>query len=164
MTTRRYSYEAKALEPFRKVVKQRGLSATGGQSAPNRIVIQGNLYFQFGDLRVDLDGRHIVIEVESAGGVTNLAKYWYCLQSRLVPKKIDLLHLFLQSAPGDYGSHMAIWDLLTEEIVKRFPRNFSARRFTYRREWLRRDIRPAVKYFESLLDSTADRSRENDAK
>ncbi len=153
--TRRYSYEIKALQPFREVISRRHLSSHRGQSAGNRIVIHGNLYFQFGDLRVPTPTGNIIVEVESAGGITNLAKYWYCFENQFIDGRVDLVHLFLQSAPGDYGSHLAVWDLLAREMLRRYSIRFSACRFTYRTERLRRDMRPAVEYFQRLLDQAS---------
>lgn len=52
-----------------------------GMGAGNRLPLDGwdlvgNQRFQFGDLRIETPTTTILIEAESAGGVTNLVKYW----------------------------------------------------------------------------------------
>jgi len=58
-----------------------------GMGSANRFPLQGwNLVgqqqFQFGDLRIETPTTTIVVEAESAGGVTNLAKYWPYVEGR----------------------------------------------------------------------------------
>ncbi|MFB3111993.1 MAG: hypothetical protein ACE10G_08170, partial [Gemmatimonadales bacterium] len=118
---KKQSYEKKALKPFRKLLKKRGLTWHTGQSSDNQIAIDDAVGFQFGDLRVSADNCHVIVEVESAGGVTNLAKYWYCLTSGLITGNVYLLHLFLQDTPNSYRSHLLVWDLLRDRIEKEFP-------------------------------------------
>lgn len=72
---KRQQYEAAALRPFCDLLRQRGLQWHSGQGAENRIPIDGSVNFQFGDLRFSSRERHLVVEAESLGGVTNLAKY-----------------------------------------------------------------------------------------
>ena len=53
----------------------------------------GSRQFQFGDLRIETGTATIVVEAESAGGVTNLAKYRPFLAARPA-KRLVLGHLF----------------------------------------------------------------------
>ncbi len=83
MQRKRMNIESEILKRFVEVAHKYGYNVFKGQGKDNRIIIDGNTYFQFGDLRVDTETYHIVIEAESAGGVTNLVKYWYCLEKNL---------------------------------------------------------------------------------
>lgn len=104
--------EAAALAPFKAIAEELGHEYCSGQSGGNRLPIQRNVYFQFGDLRVDLPGHTVVVEVESAGGVTNLVKYWECIESKRNEKPIKLLHVFLQKSVNDYEAHLLVWRFL----------------------------------------------------
>jgi hypothetical protein len=83
----------------------------------NRIPLAENTYYQFGDLRVETKTHSVVIEVESAGGVTNLAKHWYLLEMNPSPVKqpIILMHIFRRVSEDDHGSHLALWDSLGKD-------------------------------------------------
>ena len=57
-----------------------------GMGASNRFPLDGwrlvgLQQFQFGDLRIETSTATIVVEAESGGGVTNLAKYWPYLEA-----------------------------------------------------------------------------------
>lgn len=110
----RQNLERAALLAYENQARKSGLRVVKGQGSDNRLQLGGNLNFQFGDLRVDTDTHHVVIETESAVGVTNLAKYWYYLAdnnpSSDIKKPIILIHLFRQVSTNDYGAHMALWD------------------------------------------------------
>src|SRR5688572_23539047 len=82
----RVSHEAFALTRFRQLAEAHGFAASFGQHAANRIPINGGVYYQFGDLRVELPDCTLIVEVESSGGVTNLAKYWECCESGRLKK------------------------------------------------------------------------------
>lgn len=58
----------------------------------------------------------VVVEVESAGGVTNLAKYWEATARGRVDKPVKLLHVFLQKSTNDYASHMVVWEFLNARM------------------------------------------------
>ena len=81
-------------------------------------MLAGGGYFEFGDLRVELPGRHVIVEVESGGGITNLAKYWYLLHENLITKPVTLLHLFRQVSTKDYESHIALWRFLGVKMIE----------------------------------------------
>lgn len=118
----RSNLEQAALLRFENIARRSDFPVFKGQGADNRIQTEGNLYFQFGDLRVDTTTHHIVVEAESAGGVTNLVKYWYCLTdttlSRHISKPIILLDLFRQVTLNDHGFHLALWNFLWNEMQR----------------------------------------------
>ena len=70
----------------------------------------GSQRFQFGDLRVELADRLVVVEVESGGGLTNLVKYWPPTPTGDRP--ILLIHAFGQVSANDYLSHLRLWDFV----------------------------------------------------
>jgi hypothetical protein len=148
----RENLERTALFAFENVARKHGFTVFKGQGSDNRLLLGGNLYFQFGDLRVDTDTHHIVVEAESAGGVTNLAKYWYCLADRTLSKSIvkpiTLLHLFRQVSASDYGSHLALWDFLLNEMRKTVGDQIQATRYPYRDL---SDLEPAIRHFEKSI-------------
>jgi len=118
--------EALLLEPFKWLANELGLPYKSGQGGANRISISKSAYFQFGDLHVDLPDRIVVVEVESAGGVTNLAKYWEALASGRIAKPLKLLHVFLQKSANDYEAHLLVWRFLQEQMSVRLGRRWEA--------------------------------------
>ena len=146
--TARVDLEREALEQFAARAREHGFVPLGGQGRGNRLVLMGNNYFQFGDLRVDTPTGHIVIEAESAGGVTNLIKYWYCLKSALIRRPMTLIHLFRQTSSQDYVAHLKLWDFLCDRMKSDLAGEFDAIRFQYRSL---QDLLPALRHFESLL-------------
>jgi hypothetical protein len=97
---------------------------------------------------VDTKTRHIVIEAESAGGVTNLVKYWYCLKRGLITGPITLIHLFRQTSGQDYVAHLRLWDFLRDKMKSDLAGDFDAVRFQYRNL---QALQPALSHFEGLL-------------
>ncbi len=150
MLTKRQNLERQALARFEQVASEHGCCVSKGQGLSNRILGDEGTYFQFGDLRVETDSRHIVVEVESAGGVTNLVKYWYCLQHRpdMISKPVVLLHVFRQTSQADYRSHLLLRDFLYAHMLKTVGDKFTAKRFTYR---TLEELGPAVEDFRRLL-------------
>lgn len=112
----RQKTEALALAPFKAIAEELGYKYSFGQSGANRLPVQPNVYFQFGDLRVELPGHTVVVEVESAGGVTNLMKYWECIESKRTEKPIKLLHVYLQKSENDYEAHLLLWRFLSAKM------------------------------------------------
>lgn len=151
-TEKRINLEQQALVKFESVAKKCGYIFFKGQSANNRITIDGNVYFQFGDLRVETPTHYIIIEVESAGGVSNLVKYWYCLEnpnlSKHIQKPIILLHIFRQVSVMDYASHINLWDFLWNVMHKVVGNRMTAKRYTYRDI---SDLEPAIREFKGFL-------------
>jgi hypothetical protein len=150
----RINLEAKAIAPFEAVVRRHGLSAAKGQGAENRLPVSGNAYFQFGDLRVDLPHSHVVLEVESAGGVTNLVKYWPCIAGGLIRRPVRLLHLFRQLSPDDYRSHIQLWGFLSARMKSELGERFACSLFTYTKAD-EPELRAALQHFETLLTESA---------
>jgi hypothetical protein len=93
------SYEAELLTALQASIADLGVASVQGQGAANRFRVNGwelspAQQFQYGDLRIELAATTLVVEAESAGGVTNLVKYWPLLRSgtlakRLVPLAAD---------------------------------------------------------------------------
>ena len=102
-----------ALATFEKVARDIGHRVFKGQNRDNRLQLKNGTYFEFGDRRVETSICHVIVEHETAGGVTNLAKYWYCIDQGIIKKPIVLFHVY-QVAPtkSDYASHLALWDFL----------------------------------------------------
>ena len=152
---RHESLEQSALGLFQKLADSRGFGVFKGQAGNNRIPLSGSAYFQFGDLRVDTATHHVVVEVESAGGVTNFVKYWYCLAdkhlSKHISKPIVLFHIFRQTSGSDYASHLALWDFLWQEMRRAVGNRISAARYTY---CDLADLETAIRDFEKSLTTT----------
>jgi len=146
----RRNLEAETLRQFAEVAGRMGLASFRGQRGDNRLLLGGNNYFQFGDLRVETDARTVVIETESGGGVTNLAKYWYWIRRNAPSKPVTLLHLFQQNSEHDYVAHLELWDFLVDQMMKDVGEHFSARRFCFRDAG---DLSTAVNEFSRLLES-----------
>lgn len=122
------------------------------QVLENRINIGGSNYFQFGDLGVETQTHHVVVEVESAGGVTNLVKYWYSLEKQYISKPVVLFHIFRQSSKADYASHLKLWDFLWSKMKVALHGRMEATRYTYR-DLEDKDLELAVNEFKKYLAS-----------
>jgi hypothetical protein len=129
-----------------------GVKIFRGQGGSNRFSVPGwttaaNQAFQFGDLRVETPRATVVVEYESAAGLTNLVKYWPLLRSEQRPaKRFVIVHVFQVASPGDYLSHRLLWDFMVERITAdlsahglQWPLHWEARSFTYRRGEAARD-------------------------
>ena len=99
----RTDIEGRTIAPFKREAMKLGLPTSSGMGAANKIHFVGQVGFQFGDLRDDVGKHWVIIEAESASGVTNLAKDWYMLDNLwdAVGKPIRLLHLFRVDSVGD---------------------------------------------------------------
>ena len=144
------NYEEEALKKFVKIATKYGYEVMKGQGSSNRICSNGKVYFQFGDLRVETKDYTLVIEAESAGGVTNLVKYWYALKNcrEDIKKPLILFHIYHQNSPGDYKSHLDLWDFLWEVMKKDVGDMMVAYRYTYTTE---KDLEKAMHHFEDCL-------------
>jgi hypothetical protein len=137
---KRRDIETECLTVFRHVLNDLKLYAPGcGYGGDNRFdagfSLVGKQRFQFGDLRVALPDRIVIVEVESGGGLTNLVKYWPLADGLEAP--ILLLHAFGQASANDYLSHLCLWDYVWQKMrtelwdrpkPKLFPKRF---RFTH---------------------------------
>lgn len=149
MHVARQNLEAEAIARFREAAEARGYTCVTGQGRCNRMGVTGDhTDFQFGDLRVETPERILVVEAESAGGVTNLVKYWYCLSTNPPAKPIALFHIFRQSSLNDYASHLALWDFLADKTHESVGDRVRAVRFTYRNL---DELETAVDEFSALL-------------
>ena len=144
MKTPPVSHEGLILRKLRAALTDMpAVQYASGMGSANRFPLQGwNLVgqqqFQFGDLRIETPTTTIVVEAESAGGVTNLAKYWPYLEGRPA-KRFVLVHLFQVWSSNDYVSHLRLWEYLVERMRAdlesrmdvRWPDNWEARLFRY---------------------------------
>lgn len=151
----RVSHEKRALEPFRALAKKHGCEVFEGQNSKNIIgdLVKGapRVCHQFGDLRVKLKKpeRFLIVEVESAGGVTNLAKYWECYEKGRIKEPMKLLHLFRKNSANDYKAHRMVWEFLCEKMQKAHSTTFEARLLTYNDP---ADMAQATELFEAWLE------------
>jgi hypothetical protein len=118
----RVSHERLALETLRAAIGDvDDIEVFSGQGGGNRFGIDGwelalLQQFQFGDLRIETSKATIIVEVESAGGIGNLAKYWPLLADKRLPKTLVILHVFQLSSEGDYIAHRRLWEFLVERM------------------------------------------------
>lgn len=142
----RISHEQIALSVLRTGLEGlAGVEVVSGQSGANRFGPTGweltlGQQFQFGDLRVETEATTVVIEVESAGGVGNLAKYWPLLAMGDYAKRLVVIHVFQITSEGDYIAHRRLWEFLVErmrdDLERRgitYPDAWEAHMFTYRK-------------------------------
>ncbi len=131
----RNDYETMYLRRFVQAADELGLSHHGGHGGRNcfdpGFDLEPRQYFQYGDLRVETADRTVLVEVESAGGLTNLVKYWP-LACR-APKPMILLHVFALSSKGDYMAHQCLWkftwDKMREDLMRTPQQRLIARLF-----------------------------------
>jgi hypothetical protein len=115
-----------------------------GMAAGNRFTVEGwplaaNQRFQFGDLRIEAAAVTAVVEFESAGGATNLVKYWPLMEHWPAGRRFVLAHVFRVQSAGDYIAHRRLWCFLLarmeEDLARRSgrqrPADWDARSFTY---------------------------------
>jgi hypothetical protein len=151
----RQKIEAELLRTFIEVVQRRGLTHTMGQGANNQVPIKPpRVYFQFGDLRVELPSCTLLVEVESSGGVTNLVKYWEIIETCRVDKPVRLLHLYRQKSINDYEAHLVIWRFLSEKMKEALGSRFACALHVYK-DGDPSSSSPAVATFEQWLDECA---------
>ena len=141
----RVSHERQAIGALREALGDLpGIDVFSGMGGANRIRIEGwdpapNKRFQFGDLRLESDRTTAVVEFESAGGATNLVKYWPLLASRQ-PKRFVLAHVFRLGSTDDYIAHRRLWAFLVDRMradldsVMCWDEDWVARAFTYPRD------------------------------
>jgi len=150
----RQKLEMQALQPFIAAATDLGLQCCGGQGLSNRVPLKPNVYFQFGDLRVELPTLTIIVEVESSGGVTNLAKYWESFDSGRISKPIKLLHLFRQKSVNDYEAHLIVWRFLSARMQAELAPKFYCEFSTYR-DGAPEKLAPALAIFRQWLHEAA---------
>jgi hypothetical protein len=132
-------------------------------AAAHRLAIAGweltpQQLFQYGDLRIEGARATVVIEVESAGGVTNLLKYWPLFEANQLRKRFVLAHVFRIQSAGDYIAPRQLWSYLVEKMRLglesrpglRWPEDWEARAFTYPSDSL--DVTPVAAFARAALD------------
>jgi hypothetical protein len=141
---KRVSHETAVLEALCAALADFPIEGVSGQGGENRFGIEGwelskLQEFQFGDLRIELPHTTVLVETESAGGVSNLAKCWPLLHSGVLSKRLVLAHLFMISSAGDYLAHRRLWEFLVDRMAADLdsvglirPDHWEARLFTYR--------------------------------
>lgn len=119
------------------------LSFSQGMAITNRFAVDAwelpvLQHFQFGDLRIETPKVTVVIEVESAGGITNVVKYWPLLGAGVPRKRFVLIHLFRITTPGDYQAHRRLWEYVVERMREdlqrrgvRWPEHWEAHMQSY---------------------------------
>jgi hypothetical protein len=140
----RVSHERAAIEALRTRLEELpGVAIRSGFSAENRIGIPGwelvpNQRFQFGDIRFEGPRATVVVEFESAGGLTNLVKYWPLLAVGQFHKRFTLAHVFRLETANDYIAHRRLWrftvERMREDLKRRgleWTNHWEARPFTY---------------------------------
>ncbi len=157
---KRRDIESECLTAFELVVKDLSHSVTGrGYGAANRFdagfELIGQQRFQFGDLRVDLDDRIAIVEVESGGGMTNLMKYWPLAEQ--TEKPIFLFHVFGQGSANDYLSHLHLWDFtwnkMREQLWRVNPPKLFARKYQFKQSQLG-ELDTIAEDFKTTLSDT----------
>jgi hypothetical protein len=145
------SHESEALARFQAIATSYGHEHFSGQGLKNRIIIAGNVYHQFGDLRVDLPWCTLIVEVESSGnGTTNLVKYRESFESGRLKKPMKLLHIFRQVSANDYQAHMVVWRFLFPKIQASLGEKFEGHLLTYR-DGIPSSLDSALSLFEDWL-------------
>jgi hypothetical protein len=148
----RQKIEAELLRTFIETIRRRGLTAAMGQGRGNQVPVQPpRVYFQFGDLRLETPQCTLLVEVESSGGVTNLAKYWEIIEKSRITKPVRLLHLFRQKSINDYEAHLVIWRFLSEKMKVALGTRFECVLHVYQ-DVHPESIVPAMTTFEHWLD------------
>jgi hypothetical protein len=121
VVAQRASVERVALEWLESQLDLVGIDLGHGMGLANRFQIPSwelpvLQHFQFGDLRIEGEHATVVIELESAGGLTNLVKYWPLLAEGRHTKRFALAHLFRITSDGDYAAHRRLWLYLVERM------------------------------------------------
>ena len=142
----RRSLEREVLAQIEAAVADRpDVQVFRGQGGENRFDVAGwdlppRQRFQFGDLRIEGPLCTVVVEAESAGGVTNLVKYWPYLRAVRPHKRFLIVHLFRLASEDDYIAHRRLWEFLVDRITEDLkassglerPRDWDAQLFAYR--------------------------------
>jgi len=143
----RRNLEKPVIDLFEAVARQYPGDIKRGQSKENQVP---GTQFQFGDLRVNAPSCYILIEVESAGGVTNLVKYWYCLEEHKISQPIRLLHIYSLVTDESWKSHLDLWRSLSGKMKAALGNMFvtTDEPYTYKTA---EDLDGIVKDFDRIL-------------
>ena len=141
---KRVSHEAELLKALQDSISDLGFIGTGGQRANNRFDVPGwdlprMQRFQYGDFRIELPAATVIVETESAGGVTNLVKYWPLLRSGTLATRLLIMHVYMLTSHADYIAHRKLWSFLVERMAEDLaasgcdrPARWDAHLITYR--------------------------------
>lgn len=141
----RRNYEKELLDRIKSdLAELLGVEIHRGRGSRNRLGIPGwdlagHQQFQFGNLRIESPVCTLVVEVESAGGLTNLIKYWPYLRAAELKKRFVLVHVFRLASENDYVSHQKLWAFtvarMAEDLLAarglRMGRDWDARLYQY---------------------------------
>lgn len=144
MGEKRVSHEGAATRWLLDRLDLHGREVYTGLGAANRFGIEGwgltpGQQFQYGDLRFEAEDLRLVVEIESAGGLTNLVKYWPLLPSAAASRRFLLIHVFHMSSDGDYIAHRRLWEHVRQRMIEDLgrrglacPARWDAAMYTYR--------------------------------
>lgn len=91
---------------------------TGKRKVLNPFGLDAKNQFEFGDIRIELESRFIVVEVDKGEGIYNLIKYWPYFVNCKKPKPITLLHVYYHQSEGNYKAYRELWEFMKKRIVK----------------------------------------------
>ena len=117
------SHEAELLKALQASIADLGVAGVCGQGADNKFAVDGwelspLQQFQYGDLRIELADTTLIVEAESAGGITNLVKYWPLLRSGTLAKRLVILHVYMLGSSADYIAHRKLWSFLVDRMAE----------------------------------------------
>ncbi len=140
-----------ALAPFVDLAETSGFPYFTGQGMENRLVFGENdiAWIEYGDLRVVAPGRVLIVEPESAGGLTNLVKFWKFIEDGTIDQPLTLFHLFRCDTEISYISHRLLWEHVLPKMQRELGDRFEALKFIYRDAVS--DLRPAIEMFRARL-------------
>lgn len=142
---------AEVLSLFENAAKECGHNDNflKGHTKVNSIALGGKVGFEFGDLRVVTDECDVIVEHEGSGGVTNLVKYWYCLQNDKILKPAHLFHIYHVGKGSDFKSHTDLWSFvwgLMAPLAR--TKQFKAKMYRYSSQ---EELSEALAEFKALL-------------
>lgn len=100
------------------------------QAAGNKVSIDPdnkNVTTEFGDFRIPLENRHIIVELDGSGiDLTNLIKYWHDLLNHFNAPPVNgtpitLLYVYTQGKKKDLHSRVVLWRFLKCQIQQNLP-------------------------------------------
>ena len=107
-------------------------NASDNRFCPKDWGLTGKMRFQYGDFRVEMADRTLVVEIETAGNVSNLVKFWPLLTSDSLAKPLLLIHVFWTGSKSDYQSHILLWRFVRERMRQSAPDVFNGWLLNYR--------------------------------
>lgn len=122
------SHEAELLNALQTCLADLCVAGVHGQGAANKFGVNGwellpLQQFQYGDLRIELAATTVIVEAESAGGITNLVKYWPLLRSGTLAKRLVILHVYMLGSNADYIAHRKLWSFLVDRMTEDLAAN-----------------------------------------